>query len=156
MSGKFIEFNCLGTLFLIRESSLNRFPDTLLGSHLILLPLSSSSRHVGDPQRRASFYNPKKQQYIIDRHITSFEAIVNYYETGKLIPPTIYEPIVFFEELKYFQFDEKIIDKFYRTEMKSKSLIQHRLVPRNCILRSIWLALEYSNYSLITQMVKIS
>jgi hypothetical protein len=26
-----IEFNCLGTIFLIRESSLNRFPNTLLG-----------------------------------------------------------------------------------------------------------------------------
>lgn len=95
-----------------------------------------------------------KQQYIIDRHLASFEAIVNYYETGKLIPPTIYEPIVFFEELKYFQFDSKIIEKFYRTEMKHKSSIQHRLVPQNRIVRSIWLALEYSDYSLITQMVK--
>ena len=26
-----IEFNCLGTIFIIREASLNRFPHTLLG-----------------------------------------------------------------------------------------------------------------------------
>ncbi len=95
-----------------------------------------------------------KQQYIIDRHIASFEAIINYYETGKLIAPTIYEPNIFFQELKYFQFDNEIIQSFYQTEIKGESTDRHRIVPRNKILRSIWISLEYNDYSFITQIVK--
>lgn len=158
MSDNLIQFNCLGILFLIRESSLNRFPKTLLGSHFVLL--RSRQRFffldLGNPQRRASFYNPIRQQYIIDRHITSFEAIVNYYETGKLNPPTIYEARIFFQELKYFQFDEQVIQEFYRTEIKSKSSNQQRLVPHNRILRWIWISLEYDDYSFLTKFVNIS
>ena len=135
-----IEFNCLGTIFIIREISLNRFPDTLLG----------------DPQRRASFYNKTKNQYIIDRHIVSFEAIINYYETGKLIAPTIYEAITFFEELKYFQIDNKIIQHFYNTEIHDEFVNYHRIVPMNYILRSIWISLEYNDYSFTTQIVRFS
>jgi hypothetical protein len=117
---------------------------------------SSCSLILGDPQRRASFYNQAKQQYIIDRHIASFEAIINYYETGKLIAPTIYEPNIFFEELKYFQFDDEIIQCFYQTEIKDESTNQYRTVPWNKILRSIWISLEYDDYSFITQIVKTS
>ncbi|CAF3293181.1 unnamed protein product [Rotaria sp. Silwood2] len=134
-----IEFNCLGTIFLIRETSLNRFPDTLLG----------------DPKRRASLYNKVKQQYIIDRHIVSFEAIINYYETGKLIAPTIYESIILFEELKYFQFDNETIQYFYNTEVHEDFIDNHRIVPSNRILRAIWISLEYNDYSFITQIVKV-
>ncbi|CAF3510378.1 unnamed protein product [Rotaria sp. Silwood1] len=134
-----IEFNCLGTIFLIRETSLNRFPNTLLG----------------DTKRRASLYNKVKQQYIIDRHIVSFEAIINYYETGKLIAPTIYEPIIFFEELKYFQFDNETIQHFYDTEVHEEFIDHHRIVPSNRILRAIWISLEYNDYSFMTQIIQL-
>ncbi len=120
----------------------------------ILTSRKSLFLHLGDPQRRASFYNQVKQQYIIDRHIASFEAIINYYETGKLIAPTIYEPNIFFEELKYFQFDNEIIQSFYQTEIKDESTNPHRTVPWNKILRSIWISLEYDDYSFVTQIVK--
>jgi hypothetical protein len=110
---------------------------------------------LGDPKRRASLYNKAKNQYIIDRHIISFEAIINYYETGKLNAPTIYEPIIFFEELKYFQIDNKIIQHFYNTDIHDEFINHHRIVPMNNILRSIWISLEYSDYSFITQIVKI-
>ena len=98
-------------------------------------------------------YNETKQQYIVDRHIISFEAIINYYETGKLIAPTIYEPIIFFEELKYFQFDHETIQHFYDNEIHDEFINHHRIVPSNHILRSIWISLEYNDYSLITKIV---
>lgn len=147
-----IEFNCLGTLFIIRESSLNRFPDTLLGSSRVDAfhrPLFD----LGDPKRRATFFNAARKQFIVDRHLVSFEAIINYYETGKLSAPTIYEPMIFFEELKYFQFDKQIIEHFYDTELREDFLRCRRLVPSNRILRSIWLALEYQDYSRMTKTV---
>ncbi|CAF3996382.1 unnamed protein product [Adineta steineri] len=137
-SSNLIEINCLGTIFLIRKTSLNRFPNTLLG----------------DPKRRITFYNKIKQQYIIDRHIISFEAIINYYETGKLNAPTIYEPIIFFEELKYFQIDKQIIQDFYKTEIDEELLNYHRIVPFNKIQRSIWISLEYNDYSFLTQLIQ--
>ena len=141
-----IEFNCLGTLFIIRESSLNRFPDTLLGSSR-LDALHRPLFDLGDPKRRATFFNAARKQFIVDRHLVSFEAIINYYETGKLSAPTIYEPMIFFEELKYFQFDKQIIEHFYDTELREDFLRCRRLVPSNRVLRSIWLALEYQDYS---------
>jgi len=110
--------------------------------------------NLGDSQRRASLYNETKQQYIIDRHIVSFEAIINYYETGKLIAPTIYEPIIFFEELKYFQLDDEIVQHFYKTNIHDEFINHHRIVPWNNILRPIWISLEYNDYSFITQIVK--
>ena len=39
-----IELNCLGTIFIIRESSLNRFPNTLLGSLLCFFPKDLSKK----------------------------------------------------------------------------------------------------------------
>ncbi|CAF0965304.1 unnamed protein product [Rotaria magnacalcarata] len=139
-----IEFNCLGAIFLIRETSLDRFPNTLLG----------------DPKRRTSFYSKVKQQYIIDRHIISFEAIINYYETGKLVVPTIYEPIIFFEELKYFQLDNETIEHCYDTEIKQELINHyhhdHRIVPENPILRAIWISLEYNDYSLKAQVIQLN
>lgn len=135
-----IEFNCLGTIFPIQEQSLHRFPNTLLG----------------DPKRRATFYNPTKQQYIVDRHIVSFEAILNYYETGELIAPTIYEPRIFLKELKYFQFDKETIRQFYKTEVNEELLTHHRIVPYNPMLRFIWISLEYRDYSILTQFVSIT
>lgn len=120
----------------------------------------SPSLNLGDPQRRAPLYNPIKQQYIIDRHIISFEAIINYYETGRLIVPTIYEPIIFFQELKYFQLNNnnnnETIQHFYKNEIQNNFNIQHRIVPWNNILRPIWISLEYDDYSFITQIVKFS
>ena len=79
---------------------------------------------------------------------------MNYYETGKLSAPTIYEPMIFFEELKFFHFDKHIIKHFYDTELREEFVRNHRLVPSNRILRAIWLALEYQDYSRMTQMVK--
>lgn len=73
--------------------------------------------------------------------------------------PTIYEPIIFFEELKYFQLDnddDKTIQHIYKTEMQDEFTIQHRIVPWNNILRPIWVSLEYDDYSFITQIVKSS
>jgi len=112
------------------------------------------SLYLGDPKRRASLYNKTKQQYIVDRHIVSFEAIINYYETGKLIETTIYEPIIFLEELKYFQLDDETIEHFYKTEIYDEFTNHHRIVPWNSILRPIWISLEYPDYSFITQIVK--
>ena len=110
---------------------------------------------LGDPKRRANFYNSTKHQYIVDRHIVSFEAILNYYETGKLIAPTVYEPRIFLQELKYFQFDKETIHQFYQTEVNQELLTHHRIVPYNQILRFIWISLEYRDYSVLTQFVRI-
>lgn len=111
--------------------------------------------YLGDPKRRASFYNKVKKQYIIDRHIISFEAIINYYETGKLITPTVYEPAIFFEELKYFQFDDQTIEYLYHTEIHEDLINYDRIVPRNHFLRLIWISLEYNDYSFKAQIVNV-
>lgn len=155
-----IEFNCLGTLFIVREASLNRFPSTLLGClwHRDCSTANISDVflvHSGDPARRATFYDSSKQQYIVDRHIASFEAILNYYETGRLIAPSIYESMTFVQELKYFEFDQRTTQSFVDADVQDEFTTSHRLVPSNRISRAIWISLEYNDYSLATKLVSI-
>lgn len=110
---------------------------------------------LGDPKRRLTLFNEVRQQYIIDRHLVSFEAILNYYETGKLIAPSIYEPIIFYNELKYFQIDSKTVEHFYATRIHDELTVFYRIIPRNRFLRYIWIALEYNDYSFLTQTVSL-
>ena len=132
-----LEFNCLGTIFVIRQASLQRFPNTLLG----------------DPKRRATFFHKTRGQFIIDRHIVSFEAILYYYETGKLIAPTIYEPTIFLEELKYFQIDSETIDRFYENEIHDEFPPERRFVPSNKISRWIYIALEFDDVHPVRELL---
>jgi BTB/POZ domain len=57
-----------GLRFETQLRTLNQFPDTLLG----------------DPDRRIRYFDPLRNEYFFDRNRPSFDAILYYYQSGKL------------------------------------------------------------------------
>jgi len=61
--------NVSGLRFETRMSTLDRFPDTLLG----------------DSRKRDKYYDRLRNEYFFDRDRTSFDSILYYYQVTKLI-----------------------------------------------------------------------
>ncbi|KAM7535371.1 hypothetical protein Aperf_G00000095151 [Anoplocephala perfoliata] len=77
--------NVSGTIFETWQSTLDRYPLTLLGS-----------------SEREYFYNEKCQEYFFDRDPQVFRYILNYYRTGRLHFPRNECVSIYEEELKFF------------------------------------------------------
>jgi hypothetical protein len=94
-----LTLNISGTHYEINARDLFNFPDTVLG----------------DPSKRARYLIPGgKNDYFFPRHSSSFESILYYYiSDGILIKPETIPAIIFYEEIRFFQLNEKLIERFY-------------------------------------------
>jgi hypothetical protein len=93
-----LTINVSGRHYEINVSDLINFPDTILG----------------DPLKRARYLIPGKNAYFFPRHSSSFESILYYYiNDGVLIKPETIPAIIFYEEIRFFQLNEKLIQTFY-------------------------------------------
>uniref|UniRef100_A0A914ELP3 BTB domain-containing protein n=1 Tax=Acrobeloides nanus TaxID=290746 RepID=A0A914ELP3_9BILA len=131
-----VTINVSGLRFQTKESTLRRFPDTLLGS----------------PIKRRRFWNAQREEYFLDRHRSSFEAILNIYQTnGHVVRP---EPIpieFFLKELKFYQFGDDIMDRFWANEGYEKPQVQK--MPENPFQRRLWELMEYPDSSLVARIL---
>ena len=86
-SDKLVTINVSGMKFQTWESTLLRFPETLLGSDTI-----------------RQFYDEGRKEYFLDRDPYIFKFVLNYYRSGKL--HCSYEdcPAAFQEELEFYGF----------------------------------------------------
>ncbi|KAB0388767.1 hypothetical protein E2I00_000723, partial [Balaenoptera physalus] len=87
-----IVLNVSGTRFQTWQDTLERYPDTLLGS-----------------SERDFFYHPETQQYFFDRDPDIFRHILNFYRTGKLHYPRHECISAYDEELAFFGLIPEII-----------------------------------------------
>ena len=95
-----ITINVSGLRFETRQSTLDRFPSTLLGSQA----------------RRDSFYDCARDEYVFDRNRPSFDAILYYYQSsGRLRRPANVPIDIFIDELDFYEIDSDTIEK-YRVE----------------------------------------
>ena len=79
--------NVSGLRFESRASTLERYPYTLLGNR----------------QRRAQFFDYMNNEYFFERHRSSFEAILYFYQSdGRLSRPESIPAEIFLEEIKFF------------------------------------------------------
>ncbi len=89
--------NVSGLRFETRASTLQRYPHTLLG----------------DKQRRALFFDYMNNEYFFERHRSSFEAVLYFYQSGgRLTRPDNISAEIFLEEIKFFDlgmFKKKLI-----------------------------------------------
>ena len=87
-----IAINVAGLHYETYESTLSRFPETLLGC----------------PQKRAKYYNPARDEYhfpFINR--IAFDFILFFYQSGgKLVFPVDLSEDVFLEEVKFFELEQ--------------------------------------------------
>uniref|UniRef100_A0A0R3XA14 BTB domain-containing protein n=1 Tax=Hydatigena taeniaeformis TaxID=6205 RepID=A0A0R3XA14_HYDTA len=126
VSSERIVLNVSGLIFETYAITLHKFPNTLLG----------------DPVKRAQFFDPRHGHYFFDRHRGSFESILFYYQGNGFIQRPLTVPLaVFLEEVKFFQLGEKVVRSLLRDEgLKSMDDI---LLPDGSSRQNLWLFVEY-------------
>ncbi|XP_056591454.1 potassium voltage-gated channel subfamily D member 3-like [Triplophysa dalaica] len=98
-----IVLNVSGRRFQTWRTTLDRYPDTLLGS-----------------TEKEFFYNEETKEYFFDRDPDSFRSVLNFYRTGKLHYPR-YECIsAYDEELAFFGIIPEIIGDCCYEEYKDR------------------------------------
>ena len=134
-----VKINVSGMIFETLESTLSRFPNSLLGS----------------PKKREKYYDSKKREFFFDRNRVAFDAILYFYQSrGKLLRPVEIDRKTFFDEIQFFQLGEDVIERFKTMEMNVVDQDSGPL-PENPIQRKIWQVMELPHSSLPAQIVAI-
>lgn len=126
-----LTINVSGRRFQTYQSTLERYPNTLLGNQ----------------RRRTFFYDTETDEYFFDRHCLSFEAILYYYQSyGRLRRPDNVPLDTFFEEITFFDLGNDVIKQVRQDEDVEEA---HKiLLPTNGFCRHVWANLEYPQYSI--------
>lgn len=135
----FINIKVSGVKYETMRTTLERFPNTLLGSEY--------NRHM--------YFVPSRNSYFLDRCRVSFEAVLYYYQSGGILvrPPSV--PMdVFEEEIKFYDLGEDVLLKLKEEEgfiVKKQhdelSLMSHGWK------RNVWMLFEYPDSSLGARIV---
>ena len=136
--GKRLVVNVSGLRFETHESTLARFPDTLLGCGA----------------KRDLYYDSATGEYFFDRNRSSFEAILFYFQSnGKLVCPSTVPFHIFAEEVRFFELDKDALKNLEIEEGYLKE--EERRLPRNEIQRKIWELFEYPDSSHAARILAI-
>ncbi|CAH1225713.1 KCNA3 [Branchiostoma lanceolatum] len=143
-----LRLNISGMIFQTWESTLNRYPNTLLG----------------DPARRATFYCPDGDEYFFDRHRPSFEGIFRFYQRAhkatadrpnKMERPLSVPVDIFYAEMKFFDMDEDVIKQCLEDEWYSLEEDPYADLPTREPHRSIWLLFDYPESSFAAKVIAV-
>ncbi|CAD5119544.1 DgyrCDS8143 [Dimorphilus gyrociliatus] len=120
-----IIINVSGAKYETQLRTLNRFPDTLLG----------------DPIKRRQFWDGRRNEFFIDRHRPSFQAVLYYYQSGgRLRRPIEVPEDIFLEELEFYEIGDDII-KDYK-EKEGFLMEEEKPMPVNSLQKRLWMFLE--------------
>ena len=133
-----IVINVSGMRYETFESTLARFPETVLGSE----------------ERRKAFYDPVDREYFFDRNRICFESILAYYQTGGIIirPPSIPRN-VFISDVRFFELGDDALEQ--AGDDLDKSQEEERPMPGNKLMQIIWNLFEYPDTSTYARCVAI-
>ncbi|CAJ0954645.1 unnamed protein product [Ranitomeya imitator] len=122
--------NIAGLRFETQLSTLNQFPDTLLG----------------DPEKRMRFFDPLRNEYFFDRNRPSFDGILYFYQSGgKIRRPVNVSIDVFADEIRFYELGEEAMERFREDEGFLKD--EEKPLPGNEFQRQVWLIFEYPESS---------
>lgn len=117
--------NVSGQRYETQLRTLNRFPETLLG----------------DPIKRKQFWDSRRNEFFIDRHRPSFQAVLYYYQSGgRLRRPIEVPEDIFLEELEFYQVGDDTIKDYKQKE--GFLMDEEKPLPANTGLKKIWLFVE--------------
>uniref|UniRef100_A0A4W6F560 A-type voltage-gated potassium channel KCND1 n=1 Tax=Lates calcarifer TaxID=8187 RepID=A0A4W6F560_LATCA len=120
-----IILNVSGRRFQTWRNTLDRYPDTLLGS-----------------SEKEFFYNEETKEYFFDRDPDVFRSVLNFYRTGKLHYPR-YECISSYdEELAFFGIVPEIIGDCCYEEYKDRKRENDAKLPNMTFRETMWRAFE--------------
>lgn len=124
------------------RSTLDRFPDTLLG----------------DRNKRHKYYDSINDEYFFDRHRPSFDAILYYYQSyGRLERPSSVPIDVFSQEIKFFDLGAEVYERFRKMEGFVKP--KPPPMPKNKLMQNIWCLFEYpetSNWARVVAIISVT
>lgn len=130
--------NISGLMFETQLSTLNKFPETLLG----------------DPMKRISYFDPMRNEYFFDRNRPSFDGILYYYQSGGRLRRPANVPLdVFANEIVFYELGHEAMEKFREDEGFIKE--PEVLLPTNELKRQFWLLFEYPESSSAARSVAL-
>lgn len=118
-----VVINVSGMIFETRQTTLSRFPDTLLG----------------DEEKRSKFYVPEFHEYFFNRNRAAFEAILYYYQSsGRLKRPEEVPMCIFKQEVEFFELGDEILSDIRLKEGYLSMDEETKEHPENKLQRKIW------------------
>ncbi|XP_056157781.1 potassium voltage-gated channel subfamily A member 10 [Lampris incognitus] len=133
-----VVINISGLMFETQLSTLNQFPETLLG----------------DPMKRITYFDPMRNEYFFDRNRPSFDGILYYYQSGgKLRRPANVPLDVFANEIVFYELGHEAMEQFREDEGFIKE--PEVLLPTNELHRQFWLLFEYPESSSAARSVAL-
>ncbi|XP_019711610.1 potassium voltage-gated channel subfamily A member 10 [Hippocampus comes] len=130
--------NVSGLMFETQLSTLNRFPETLLG----------------DPAKRMRHFDPMKNEYFFDRNRPSFDGVLYFYQSGGRVRRPANVPLdVFASEIVFYQLGHEAMEQFREDEGFIKE--PEVLLPTNELQRQFWLLFEYPESSSAAKTVAL-
>lgn len=133
-----VVINVSGLMFETQLSTLNKFPETLLG----------------DPMKRITYFDPMKNEYFFDRNRPSFDGILYYYQSGGRIRRPANVPLdVFANEIVFYELGHEAMEQFREDEGFIKE--PEVLLPTNELQRQFWLLFEYPESSSAAKSVAL-
>ncbi|CAF4266127.1 unnamed protein product [Rotaria socialis] len=132
-----IVINISGLRFETFKSTLERYPNTL----------------IGNVQRRAYFYDKIRDEYFFDRHRLCFESILYFYQSGRLRRPDNVALDTFLEEITFFDLGVDALRQVRKDENVEEA--QKITLPQNQFCRHVWANLEYPQYSMTAKIINI-
>ncbi|XP_035008108.2 potassium voltage-gated channel subfamily A member 10 [Hippoglossus stenolepis] len=133
-----VVINISGLMFETQLSTLNKFPDTVLGN----------------PMKRVNFFDPMKNEYFFDRNRPSFDGILYFYQSGGRIRRPANVPLdVFASEIVFYELGHDAMEQFREDEGFVKE--PEVLLPTNELQRQFWLLFEYPESSSAARSVAL-
>lgn len=133
-----VVINVSGLMFETQLSTLNKFPETLLGN----------------PMKRITYFDPMRNEYFFDRNRPSFDGILYYYQSGGRIRRPANVPLdVFANEIVFYELGHEAMEQFREDEGFIKE--PEVLLPTNELQRQFWLLFEYPESSSAAKSVAL-
>ena len=132
-----IAINVSGMRFETYESTLARYPNTLLGS----------------PSRRAKYFDSSRKEYFFNRNRRVFDAILFYYQSyGRISKPEHVTEKQFFSELSFFDIGKKENFLTFSERVDRVILAEPDELPRNKYQRYIWELFSIPDSSILARI----
>lgn len=133
---RLVTINVSGMRFQTFESTLERYPNSLLG----------------DRNKREKYFMEQTNEYFFDRHRTTFESILYIYQShGRVKRPEMVPIDTFLSEMRFYQMGDELMEEFWIAEGYEKP--KDVMMPENKTQRKIWELMEYPDSSLSARIV---
>ncbi|KAJ3602582.1 hypothetical protein NHX12_030334 [Muraenolepis orangiensis] len=133
-----VVINVSGLMYETQLSTLNRFPESLLGH----------------PMKRIPYFDHMKNEYFFDRNRPSFDGILYFYQSGGRLRRPANVPLeVFAGEIVFYELGHEAMEQFRVDEGFIKE--PEVPLPSNELHRQFWLLFEYPESSSAARCVAV-